>query len=352
MSLLDKINNDDFIYDKIIQNLPSKKKVGKKFISINCPMCVSRGETPDKRMRCGIAKDYNGFGINCFNCKFTARWAYGQGLNNNIKEFMSLLGISDYEIKNLAFKAKQYQKILEIKSENYEEKIWTPCYPKMLLPSGSKTITEWANDNCIDNNYIDVVNYLFSRGDVIANNYEYYWCNDLINKRRLIIPFYYKKEIVGYTSRSIIPKSNKRYINYAPDNYIFNTDAILKPHRAIVIIVEGVLDAIAIDGLGLLGSSLNKDKIKWIKSFGKEVVILPDRDSSGENLIDIAIENNWSVAFPTFRDGYGSNIWWDSDVKDCAEASKRYGQLWTIMSIIKSSVNNKVKINQLRKIFY
>ena len=53
-------------------------------------------------------------------------------------------------------------------------------------------------------------------------------------------------------------------------------------------------------------------QIDLINSIGKTVIVCPDRDKSGGNLIDVAVENNWLVSFPQ----------WENNIKDCAEAVK------------------------------
>ena len=72
----------------------------------------------------------------------------------------------------------------------------------------------------------------------------------------------------------------------------------------------------------------------------KVVIVCPDRDKSGSNLIDVALENNWMVSFPE----------WENNIKDCADAVKHYGRLYTLKSVIDSAINNKAKIQVYKKI--
>ena len=89
-----------------------------------------------------------------------------------------------------------------------------------------------------------------------------------------------------------------------------------------------------------LHNKLNQQQIDIINEFEGEIIVCPDRDRAGTTLIDQAVENGWAVSFPP----------WHESIKDCADAVKSYGQLFTIKSIIENRVNNKVKINVLRKI--
>jgi hypothetical protein len=68
---------------------------------------------------------------------------------------------------------------------------------------------------------------------------------------------------------------------------------------------------------------------------------VPDRDAPGQKLINQAIEFGWSVAFPE----------WEDSVKDTADAVSKYGRLFVIQSILKSTESNKLKIDLKRKMY-
>ena len=89
------------------------------------------------------------------------------------------------------------------------------------------------------------------------------------------------------------------------DSEILLSEAINKD-RKYIIITEGVLDALAIDSVSSLGNKLTQGQIDLINSIGKTVIVCPDRDKSGGNLIDVAVENNWLVSFPQ----------WENNIKD------------------------------------
>ena len=68
---------------------------------------------------------------------------------------------------------------------------------------------------------------------------------------------------------------------------------------------------------------------------------MPDRDAPGEKLINQAIEFGWNVAFPE----------WEDDVQDVADAVAKYGRLFTMQSILKTSESSKFKIDLKRKMY-
>ena len=51
------------------------------------------------------------------------------------------------------------------------------------------------------------------------------------------------------------------------------------------------------------------------------------------------MRENWYVSFPK----------WDPDIKDAADASKKYGKLYTLFSVIQAKTNNKLDISIRRK---
>ena len=110
-------------------------------------------------------------------------------------------------------------------------------------------------------------------------------------------------------------------------------------NRKFVIVTEGPFDAIAINGISILGSEVNDIQTQLINDLGKRVIVVPDKDKPGEKLIDQAIENRWSVAFPK----------WHNEVADVADAVLKYGRLFTMQSILKNTESNKLKINLRRK---
>ena len=159
--------------------------------------------------------------------------------------------------------------------------------------------------------------------------------------QRIIVPCYFNRKIVGWVSRHIKPNKDttpKYYVNIQRD-YLFNVDQLYTKDRKYVILVEGPFDAIGIDGVGLLGSQVTDIQAEFLNSFNKKIILVPDRDRAGKKLIPSAIKHGWSVSFPE----------WDKNVKDVADAVKKYGRLFTLRSILDTSEDNSMKINVLKR---
>jgi DNA primase len=115
---------------------------------------------------------------------------------------------------------------------------------------------------------------------------------------------------------------------------VFNVDRFANDDREIVIVTEGIFDAILVDGVSIMGNSISPEQAHLIERLGKRVIVCPDRDEAGKQLIEQAVALDWEVSFPP----------WASDIKDAADATKRYGRLATVHSIISNATSNKIKI--------
>jgi 5S rRNA maturation endonuclease (ribonuclease M5) len=252
-----------------------------------------------------------------------------------MKEFLHEIGVSERELLSVTSKAALLRK--RAGDLNGGEVIQPPShFEAIALPVDARSIDDWAKEGCDASDFLDVAQYLFSRGDEIAAQGNYYWTpstQDGMN-RRLIVPFMYGSEIVGYAARAVDPGVEPRYLSRKSSDYLFNNEVLRKKERKYVIVVEGVFDALAIGGVALLGSTFSARQAAWLKSTGQTVIAVPDHDQAGTKLIDAALKHGWHVAFPCLK---GAKSWWDADVKDAAEAVRRYGKLWTLLSIVETA---------------
>jgi len=349
MSAFEKMFGEDRVYTAILSHLHGKRTA--RTTKFNCPMCVTRGETQDRRNRGGIGYTANGIGISCFNCGFKTKFVRGQLLSKNMKAFLSQIGVSSYEIQHLNHWAFSLHGMMSNTTSEIQS-FTAPSFSPRSLPEGARTIDAWAADECNDPDFIEAVQYLYSRGDTIAEATTYYWSPSKkwnLNNR-IIIPCYFDEEIVGWIGRATKPNISPKYHNATPPNFLFNSQA-LNSQRSIAILVEGVFDAIAIDAVGLLGTHLHDSQANWINGTDKRIIALPDRDKSGGRLIDLSLKNQWEVSFPRPLATGAGKCWWQDDIKDAADAVSRYGRLYTLRSIIESSTTTRQKIQFYKKDF-
>lgn len=314
--------------------LPSKAKHSPSgWTSFNAPCCQHRGHKPDTRKRAGVRFDGEGVIYNCFNCKFTTGWQPGSPLGEKMKTLCKWLGASDDTIKELIFEA------LKSESGEYQpQQIFNTNFTEKELPEAAMPISQWLEmyDDMTAEFLNPVVDYVFSRGfDPLSKNF--YWSPASGYSDRVILPYYYQGRIVGSTARKIT-NGKPKYISDQHPHFVYNVDQ-QNEHRRYLLVTEGQFDALSIDGVGLLTNDISEQQSRIINSMGKDVIVVPDQDSAGLNIIDRAVELGWSVAFPN----------WDSDIKDCADAVQKYGKLFVVVDIIKTAEKNPIKIEMSKR---
>jgi hypothetical protein len=273
-----------------------------------------------------------GFTYHCFNCGFKAGWGPGKLLSNNTKQLFRWLGMSETDIGKLGLivlKLKDNQPVgkKELKFELLEKPLPEDCLP----------INQWIEAGATDQELLDVINYLVEERKVGWDWYNWHWSAAPGFRDRVIIPFYHNGKIVGYTGRKIKPGKPK-YLTDAQPGYLFNLDAQIYD-RQYVIVVEGQFDAIAVDGVAIMHNEPNETQCARIKALGKEIIVVPDRDRPGAKMLKAAIDNGWSASLPP----------WEDDIKDVADAVKRYGRLYVLTTILNYKVSNEIKIQLLKK---
>lgn len=306
----------------------NKKYTQSGWLSFNAPCCphVSSSHRPDRLKRAGVKFSNNGgIGYHCFNCGYSTSWKPGLNLPKKFKSLLEWMGLDKSRVDKLSFDIWVDNKNNPdlIQDKKIEKVIERMSFQSVDLPDGSVRLLDSIMSSPNKDN-LDQIKYLESRGDYIfSRSNDFYFTNskkDNMN-RRIIIPFYWNGEIVGYVGRSI--DNNKfKYFGYIPKNYIFNTEIIHKDHK-FVTVVEGPFDALSINGVALLGDKCSDTQINWLKNLNKDIIVIPDRDGKKSNIEQVAIDNNWYVSKPE----------WDVGIKDCSDAVKKYGRIYTLYSI-------------------
>jgi hypothetical protein len=313
---------------------PKHKSTPSGWISFNAPCCVHNGESADTKSRAGVIFKEEGFTYHCFNCGFKAGWTPGHLLSKNTKNLFTWLGIPDGELQKLSLYT------LQIKENQPVAKVEINLTLKEIeLPEMTMSLEEWAREDLPDDvsqQLIKIYQYLLDRGMEI-NWYNWSWSYTPGYRDRLLIPFYHNGKIVGFTGRKITDGKPK-YLTHSQPGYVFNIDR-QTPDRQCVIVVEGQFDAIAIDGCAIMHNEPNEAQIMRLRSLGREVIVVPDRDKPGAKMIETAVEQGWTVSMPDWGDG----------VKDVADAVKKFGRVYTLFTILHYKETNEIKKQLLKK---
>ena len=307
-------------------HLPSKrKKTPSGWTSFNAPCCHHNGETQDTRNRGGIMYQADGaIQYHCFNCGYKTNYTPGRYLNRKFRQYMMWIGISTTEISKLAMQAMGHAQDVDPKVKELETKVnFTP----MQLPDDSIVIQENT----------EAEKYLQARG---LNATDYLFYESPTMKHRVIVPIAWRGRYIGYVARAYKDNVKPKYYAQVQPGTLFNLDE-QSYARKFVILTEGIFDAIMLDAVAILGSEISHQQKLQIELLNREVIVVPDRDKAGSKLIEQAIEFGWGVAFPE----------WTKDVSDVADAVSKYGRLFTIQSILKTTESNKLKIDLKKKMY-
>lgn len=311
------------------------KHTKKGWLSGNAVCCHHTGNSADTRGRGGMMIAPDGVSWHCFNCGYKCSWHEGSKLSEKFKKFLSWLDVPDEIITKCAFEALRSH---DAATASEPPAILLPQFFETSLPKGSKLISEWIRDpQNIPPDLLNVLEYMSSRG-LYVDDYLWFWTNETGYRNRLIIPFFYKGKIVGYTAR-LIKEGTPRYLSDQQSNYVFNLDS-QDYERDYVFVTEGPIDAILIDGVSLMGSEVQGGQQMLINRLQKKVVVVPDRDPASIKLVERAIELGWSVSFPE---------WDDLKIKDINDAVKKYGRLATLFSIRSAIKTTPLKIQVAMK---
>ena len=339
------------IRDAVTQILPGKRKTNATsgWISFNAPCCHHNGETADTRGRGGLVMNPDGgTSYHCFNCNFKASYVPGRHLTYKFRKLLSWLGADENTIKRLVIDAIRIRELVAPETLVEAEAAEPINFKARPLPAEAQTFHALSNfytlngDRDVPQDFHTAVLYTASR-KIDLSRYEFYWTPETHNnlRRRVIVPFTWRGETIGYTARAVNEGVKPKYHNSHEPGYVFNVD---QQHRdaKFVVVVEGPFDAMSIDGVAILGNECSEQQADIIDSLAREVIVVPDRDRAGTRLIDAAIEYGWTVSFPI----------WQETHKDVASAVEEYGKLFVLKSIIEARQSNKLKIELRRKKLY
>ena len=315
------------VYETLTAYLPAKRKqTPSGWVSFNAPCCVHNSNTADTRQRGGlIANADDGVSYHCFNCGFKASWQQGRNISGKLRKLLQWMNAPDDVINKLALQVMQENEGFAITQQVIE----LPKFNTVPLPDNAIKITDITDFN---KHSLKILEYMSER-NLNLDDTSYYWCPSLAYRERLIIPFYFEKRIVGWTGRTVQPDSKYKYMSEQQVGYVYGLDEQTQ-NKAFVIVCEGPMDAIHVDGCALLGSEIKDQQAMLINRVGKQVIVVPDRDEAGSKLIDQAIEFGWSVSMPD----------WDEDINDVNDAIIRYGRIYTLHQIVTHAESTSLKI--------
>ena len=314
----------------ILQVIPGKKKLTQSgWHSFNAVCCQYRGHKPDRRGRGGIMLDGENWTYHCFNCNFKCNFTLGRTINKNTKQFLSYCGMDKDDINKYSLESLQHKDLLDfIKVKKEKKKI---KFKELHLPDAELIDI----NNPRHKVYVDYLN----KRKINVSDYPFMCTPDMEGRQanRVIIPYTYENKIVGHTSRYLDDRIPK-FINDQQQGYVFGVD-LQKEDWQICIVVEGIFDALSINGCALTHNTISDQQAEIIKNLNRKVIVVPDQDKTGLQICDRALDLGFYVSIPE----------WDIDVKDVNDAVVKYGKISTLLSILQSATNSRIKIELKRK---
>ena len=325
----------NIVQDFVKSILPTKKKTSPSgWTSFNAVCCEHNGETPDRRGRGGIANNQDGsISYHCFNCNFKASYQPGRHLTYKFRKLLSWFGADPNEVKRLVIEAIRVKDLVSPEEAVKEEEPIT--FKTHELPKGSQEFKQLIKAH-------PALEYVYDR-KIDIQTYDFYVTDEEANNmhKRVIIPCYWKRDLIGYVARAVDPKVKPKYWNKFDTGYVFNVNR-QQPDWKFVIVCEGPFDAMSVDGVAVMHNEISEQQADIIDSLGREVIVVADQDSAGSKLLKDAQEYGWSASFPV----------WQETCKDINEAVVKYGKLFVLKSIIDAKESSKLKIELMRKKLY
>lgn len=308
----------------VLSYLPGKRKsTSSGWISFNAPCCVHNGESADRRQRGGIKATDQGWSYHCFNCGFTASFVLGRNLSFKARKLLGWLNVDRNEIERINLESLRHKNIEGILSERQQvsQKLQGIEFEDRDLPTDTQPLNDVA------------VQYLKDRG--IHTDYPFLY--KTMPRPGIVIPFTHDNQVVGHTTRFLDDRTPK-YIQDIQHGYVFGTD-LQRDSWQHVLVMEGVFDALSINGLAVLHAEINDAQVRLIRSLDREVTVVPDQDEAGMKLVDRALELGWAVSIPN----------WPTEVKDVNDAVRCYGRVATLLSIFEARNTSRIKIEMARR---
>jgi hypothetical protein len=312
----------------IVTYLPHKRKLTPSgWYSFNAPCCTHNGQTADRRQRGGLKVTDDSWSFHCFNCNYTASFVMGRAPSFKARRLLGWMGVPENEIEHLTLESLRHRSIHGLINDRQQmlNTLQGIDFEERDLPAFSELLTA----------ELDTERWQYIRARGVPEHFPIMTIANKNVRPSVIVPFTYNNQIVGHTSRYLDNRKPK-YLSDVQPGYVFGIDR-QQEHWQYVLVTEGIFDALSIDGVAVMHSEISDAQARLIRSLGRQVIVVPDQDTSGLSLIDRAVELGWSVSMPE----------WDN-CKDANDAVQRYGKLATILSILENAESSRIKI-ELRK---
>lgn len=316
------LQSQAFLGDLIRERVQLGRLSGTGFYEHKCRLCN------DRSARAGWKIEPDQVFYSCFNCHFRASYEEGTGkFNRWMRELLHANGIIENDLHSITaslFFNRAERTDKEITLDSLQKvKLHTPevSFPDRTLQLGSAGHDDFQEP---------LIQYLLDRR---VDPLKFYFSLDPSHLRRVIIPFWRDQKLIYWQSRSIDREAKPRYRNCSAskDAIIYGYDKLFEYSDAPLFVSEGAFDAEVIDGICILGSSLNAAKVEILQKTRRRIIFVIDRDSNGADLGDEVIKQGWELTFV------------DSRADDVNDSVQKFGKLYTLYSLMKNATTKLTK---------
>ena len=312
------LNKQKYLGDLIRDRIHLGRLSGTGYNEQRCQICN------DHSPRAGWKIEPDSVFYNCYNCHFRASYEEGTGkFNRWMRELLLANGITEEEIQGIT------ASLFFHKGEKTDREITLDSLKKVKLHTPEVAFPDRTFQLGIDG-YDDfqepLIEYLLKRK---VDPLKFYFSLDPKHLRRIIIPFWRDEKLIYWQSRSIDDDVKPRYRNCSAskDAIIYGYNRLFSYDEGPLFATEGVFDAESIDGICILGSSLNAAKIELLHKTKRRIIFVVDRDSNGGDLGDEVIRQGWELTFV------------DQNAEDVNQSVQKFGKIFTMYSLMKNATN-------------
>jgi len=287
--------------------------------AVRCAVCHDHSE------RAAFKFDSIYAGASCFNCGIKFRYEEGSGkLSRDAKLILQAFGITTQELDKITssafFNKAPVEKDITVESLKPKLQLFTPV---IELPPKSHLLGSPFSEEL----QVPLIEYITGRAlDPLELNAHFSLDKKFLG--RVILPCMRDGKVIYWQARTVISGDTRaRYLSppVNKDAVMWGYDNIWRRSDEPLFITEGIFDAASINGVALLGSTLNEAKLEVLNKCKRRKIVVVDRDSNGGALAVLALQNGWEITFPP------------KGVEDVNGSVRKFGRLVTIWTLLKEA---------------
>ena len=295
------------------------------FFNLRCAGCN------DYQERGGFKFDGDTTGYSCWNCNSKFKYEEGTGkISKNARDILEAFGISREDLRGLTssiFLNQAEKSDTEISLTSLTKvNLFTP---EVAFPDRTRPLLSEGHDEFQE----PIIEYLLSR-KIDPLQHQFFFSLDKKMLRRVIIPYWRDSKLIYWQARSIDVGVKPRYLNcvVSKDAVIYGYDKLHAYDAAPLFVTEGVFNAIMVDGISIMGASLNVAKTEILKKTRRRLIFVRDRDSQGDSLSAQVLTLGWEITTV------------DKRVNDINQSVQEFGLPFTAYSLLKNAQRPENKL--------